>query len=357
MIPRQSRAAGSLRRVAVALAGHGPKRVLPAGVQYPRATMSNREPGQVFSAPNVELVGADIPAEVATWPRLLAREPDRYVVTADNAGLYDDDGVVYDIPSRAAYPETLHYFGEPPGRHPVFSLRRGHKPTELPGTSVFIGGAGGQTFFHFLIESLPQVALLGDALSKASRLIVQGYLEPQKMAWLRHLGITAPVQWLNALDHLQCERLVFTSRLVTHYHPNPWSVRTLRTMFKVDTDAGQARSHRIWIDRRAAHVRPVRWESELVAQLPDPWEPVDFARLTPTETIRLCRECSHVAGFHGAGLANTVFCPPGTRILEAYESANHAWYPVLSTVAGHSHRVYFTPANAASLLRRLNQDS
>jgi capsular polysaccharide biosynthesis protein len=56
-----------------------------------------------------------------------------------------------------------------------------------------------------------------------------------------------------------------------------------------------------------------------------------FARMVPGELpfweqVRLFAEASHVIGAHGADLANTVFCRPGTAVCELRPSGAAAWH-------------------------------
>lgn len=347
-----ARAKWLARRGCVLLFGQGPRRFVSDDARRARTSTVFWERGGPFAAPAPLWTESTLPSRVADWPRDTLQEPERTVIMAENAALYDDDGAIYDRSTHGAYPETLESPEGRPERHLALTLPRLKMPRRLPGLSFFLGGLGGQTFFHFLIEILPKLHLLAQANLKVERLIVQGHFERNKAAWLAAVGASLPVEWIGPLDHLHCERLAFTPRVVDHYRPNPWAIATLRRLVEAPSPRRQ-RFRRVWIDRSGSSVRPVAWERDIVATLPAGWDAIDFAQLTPAETLRTCSECTHLAGFHGAGFANAAFCPPGTQVLEFYTAPNHTWYPTLSAVCGHNHFVHLGVSDAAGVTRHL----
>jgi capsular polysaccharide biosynthesis protein len=303
-----------------------------------------------FADPRVE---DSRPCAVADWPIVRRREPDRIVYRLDDAGLYDDDATIYHRPTRQAVYETLDYWNRPKRRHPVFELPRIKARQHLPGVSWFIGGLGGQTFYHFLLETLPQLALLERCAPAPSRVLVQGYIEPSKSAWLQRAGLRSPLTWMNPLDHYTCETLFFTSRVADHYHPNPWTIETLQTLTHCPKQASRLPDQHIWALRRGVSVRAIPWEEEVVEKLPPHWSAVDFSQLTPEQTIDTCQNCAAFAGFHGAALANLAFVPSGAVVHEFYNEPKECWYPALSRRAGHHHFVHVGNLSASRVLEVL----
>ncbi len=349
-----TRAEWCLRRLAVRLAGQGPRTSAPLARFGSGLRELRHETGGKFSTFAPRRVDAIQPTWTSEWPRAAAAEPDRCAYILSGGGLYDGDGVIYERTTRCAIRESLDFTPTPASRHPAMGRPRLHPPHILPGTSVFVGGLGGRTFYHFLVETLPQIAWLQPEIDRCDRLIVQGYIEPQKEAWLRRAGVRVPIVWLQPLDHLICPELVFCPRLVAHYQPNPWATATLQRLVGARPASVPARSRFIWADRRSSHVRIVPWESDLVARLPAPWNPVDFSALTPQQTIDLCAECTGFAGFHGAAFSNLAFCPPGTRVFEFYPEPKESWYPALSDCVGHRHCVASTSIGLDAILPLLS---
>lgn len=343
----------AFRRAATWFSGEGPRRIVSLGAGGPRWQLQLQEHAPAFTAPVYAFVGPHLPDAVADWPTSQRVAAPRQVWRARNAGLYDDDGAVYDVASRRAFAETLDSWDGSPQHHPALTLRRGLAARQFDGLSIFLGGLGGQTFYHFLVEILPKLDLLRPWLGGARRLIVQNYLESNKLAWLRFLGVDLAVEWLPPLGHFLCDELMFCPSLVRDSRPDPDLVARLARLARVLPPKNRTR--RVWASRQQSHMRPTPWESELIKALPAGWEPVDFGRLTPKETVELGRECACFAGLHGAAFANLAVWPAGIRVLEIYTRRHLPWYPALSLSAGHHHQVLFaeTAADIPRVLARL----
>ncbi len=337
-----------IRRLAVRLFGQGP-RVLGSVAEFAQPLFTH--PGENYDAPPHDQVCPDCPARVADWPRRKARAPNRSLYLIGNTGLYDDDGAIYDLRSRRAFIETLDYWFVPPHRHPSLALPRVHPPRHLPGLSLFLGGLGGQTFYHFLIDHLPRFALFAPLLDQARRLIVQAHIEDNKLAWLREAGCTLPVEWLGPLDHFHCEHLAFATRANGLFDVSPWTLVQLDALFPPPSPA-PTRHRFIWAGRVGAPARHTPWEADLIARLPRPWEVIDFARLAPAAVRQTLAECVAFAGLHGAAFANLALAPRGLRVLEVFPAPNYAWYPAISLLKGHDHEILFA-SSSGNVLSRL----
>lgn len=344
-----------LRRSAVRLFGQGPRVLAPGDPATVGAELLRSDQPPPFNAPACREVTANLPACVADWPLASHMPAAGQVWRLHEAALYDDDGVIYHRPTRRALRETLVYWKIPPHRHPALGLPRVLPARNLPGITLFLGGLGGQTFYHFLVENLPKLALLQPWLATAERILVQNYLEPIKLAWLHRIGVTLPVEWLAPLDHIHCETLLFCTPLVDDCRPSPRIVATLRQLLGVPVVPPAPRSRRIWATRINHAARPAPWEKNLVEHLPAGWEVIDLARLSPDELLALGREVAVFAGLHGAAFANLALFPSGVRVLEIYTRPHEAWYPCLSLSAGHHHEVAFADSAASipALAQRL----
>jgi capsular polysaccharide biosynthesis protein len=331
------------------LVGHGPRTL---GSAKPYAPKAPAQAPEIFTTTATGPIQADWPAQVSRWPKIQAQAPERRLFVVENAGLYDDDGAIYDLRTRRAFVETLDYWHIPASRHPALALRAALPARDLAGLSLFLGGLGGQTFYHFLVDHLPRLALFAPLLGEARRLIVQSHIEHNKLAWLREAGCTLPVEWLGPLDHLKCERLAFTGRINGLYGATPWTLASLASLFPPQA-APARRGRHLWAGRLGAHARAVSWEGTLIDRLPAPWEAVDFAVLSPAQVRATMAECAVFAGLHGAAFANLALAPAGLRVLEVFSAPNYAWYPAISTLRGHDHNVLFA-ANPEAVLSRLN---
>jgi capsular polysaccharide biosynthesis protein len=329
----------------VRVAGQGPRSIVRA-TNIARIKKISFESGGLFYGNPAENFKGDI-------CRLL-REPPRHALILPEAGIYDDDGVIYDLHSKAALEETLGYYELDPRSHPVFALPRVLQSQRLTGLSIFLGGLGGQTFYHFVAEIIPKIEILRSVLPSCERILIQSHIEEAKAAWLHAAGIDRPIQWLRPLQHYHCDELAFALPVANPAEANPWVVGQLRHIFAVP-QSSPTRPRRIWIDRRAAPVRGIPWETDIIRRLPSGWEAVDFARLSPSQTLAICKECSVLAGFHGAGLTNSCFIPPGATIVEFLQTPERPWYSNLSRSSGHVHFTYRYERTPSDVLKRLER--
>ena len=127
----------------------------------------------------------------------------------------------------------------------------------------------------------------------------------------------------------------------TFRHPahlaSPWAIASIRTTLGArDDDAG---SLRLYISRRDAPVRKIRNEEEVTGILDAAgFRHVVASELTHAEQVKLFRRASHVIGLHGAGLANIVFCPPRTNVLEILHPVGNT--PAYALVAAGANLSY-----------------
>eukprot|EP00798_Chlamydomonas_sp_ICE-L_P023501 gene23501-biopygen8364 len=109
-------------------------------------------------------------------------------------------------------------------------------------------------------------------------------------------------------------------------YTNPELVRALLAHLpaRVEND----RPYVLYASRGSSRDRRVRNEHELIEALrhASPYPLVVFTdRETPTQIVALFRGAAAVVGFHGAGLVNTMFCAPGTPLIEMMFTFEPHW--------------------------------
>jgi capsular polysaccharide biosynthesis protein len=338
-----------LRRAVVRFLGEGPRclakgEAATLGVEI----LSSSESGVFENAPAVNEVTPDLPVSVSAWPSVPLREPPLQVWRMRGAGIYGGDGVIYDRRTRRALRETTNYWFVDPEDHPVFKLPRAKPVQHFSGRSIFLGGLGGQTFYHFLIEGLPKLGALAEWGKNADRIIVPRYIESTKEAWLRHAGCRLPIVWLDSLSHFIFDELVFCMPVVADCKPGPGLLGKLRKVVGTQhPDSDVVRKRCVWASRVGPHARSVEWEQDLISALPPSWEVVDFGALKPWEAIDLGAQVRAFAGLHGAAFSNLGLWNPGVKVLEIYTRPNLTWYPSISLAAGHQHYVQFADDKGA----------
>jgi len=240
------------------------------------------------------------------------------VVTADNALLADLSPEVWG-----------------PATHPIFS--RGHLPeSQLLNGRIAIGvtpEAGGN-YYHWLLDLLPRVLLLKHATQNFSNydtLLLNGSRANYELETLTALEVSPEkIRFVDSRDRFQIASAVFPS-LDTNIVA-PWKVRGLRELVSSDKPN---QHRRLYLSRARAAVRRIANEEEISEALRQhDFEILEAETLSFREQADLFANASVIVAPHGAALANTVFCQPGTRVVEISTRAGYRdWYWQLAAVA------------------------
>jgi hypothetical protein len=304
----------------------------------PFSGILRREAGRPFAVAPTEFTDGRSGKLAGEDRSYVSSEPERILFAAADAGVYGNHGWVYEPVSRSFVAESCETWDGPFSEHDLFGRPGFPKPERLTGVSFLLTSLGGQTFYHFFVETLPKLQLARDLLGSCDHILVSRYGEEWKLRWLKLWGLDGKVRILDELSHLHCDQLLFTHRLVRHFEANRWAVEAL---------AGQpglpARPPRsdpagdvLWLDRSGAHLRKVEGEPAVAGAIGA--RPVRFEQLSPAESAQACARSRTIVGFHGAAFCNMVFCPPGTRVLEVFLEPYYPWYARLAQACGHRHR-------------------
>ena len=116
----------------------------------------------------------------------------------------------------------------------------------------------------------------------------------------------------------------------------PEMIKWLRHKFGVVSNARR----KIFISRDDAPARRLI-NAEQVFMALQGWETVTLTGMGIKQQIELFSEASHVVSTHGAGLANLLWCGPGTKVIEISqtEMLDKKVYPVISHHLGLIHKV------------------
>ena len=255
-------------------------------------------------------------------PAGLVPSPRRRLLTLSDAAIAGDDAVVYCPHRRMAVAETVRQWTRPAAQHPLLASPKFPPAHPLPGLTLSLGTLDGGGFYHFLLEVLPRLHLARPWLDRIDHFLANGTAGSFQERWLVQAGVpAAKIHWLSGLSHFRCEQILFTNPLCHDTQPTPWLVAAIRDVFGV-RQVGLSGSRRIWISRTDADSRHFAWEQELLARL-EGFERVELARLAPAAQMRLMTGAAVIAGPHGAGLANLIFCPPSTKVVELLPDASH----------------------------------
>ncbi len=319
-----------LRRALCRLSGCGPGRLLPFDrvvekklrrnapsppAREPRDGVVARLPADSFLFPP-----ADFPLDPRYRDVGLVPAPRRELWLLSPGAVAGNSGLVHEPVTRTAVRETMLDWHEPPSRHPLLFAPRFPAPRPLPGLGFSLVTLSAEGFWHFLVESLPKLALTAPALGPVTHVLVNGPASEWKLRWLNRAGVAPErVVWIDGHSHFACERLLFTPPLVADCLPTPWAIAALRSLLHVPPPSPRP-TRRVWAARSDAPSRRPAWENDLRSRLLG-WQFVEFSRLSPDETLALLADTAVLAGPHGANLANAVFLPPGAHLVEVVPPA------------------------------------
>jgi capsular polysaccharide biosynthesis protein len=115
-------------------------------------------------------------------------------------------------------------------------------------------------------------------------------------------------------NHIQARQLLVSSVI---RESTKWACDFLRREFLNDSIIGLQKKQRIFISRKEK--RRVINEDELVAVLSKfGFKSIAPESLSVAEQVSLFAAAEVVIGAHGAALTNTVFCSPGTKVIEIF---------------------------------------
>ena len=181
-------------------------------------------------------------------------------------------------------------------------------------------------YYHWLLEFLPRLAPVVDPeipcfLSewRNAQVIVPPRLQPWMRETLRVLGLSDGSLYESTGEQLQCDRLLFCSRLGRPMNTPRWAIEWLRSRFLRNPPAKTGRCKRLFVSRRNAAKRRLVNEQEIEALLQaDGFETVVLEGMPVVEQARLFAGAEIIVAPHGAGLANVVFSR-NAKVIEIFE--------------------------------------
>lgn len=245
------------------------------------------------------------------------------LVAGDTVAVLSTDGAVQPELSVGRVPTLL------PRRFTELA-RAGSPPVEVTlDTAVLVNDEfPAPNLCHFLLDHATRLLLYRRAGIDLSAVTAIGpALQTEyQHATVARIGVRA-WQPTDAPARLAVRRLFVSSTCRHLQHPAhwgaTWAIESVRGLFDV---APCDRSRRLLISRSDTSYRRIANEAEVAAFL----APFGFATINPgrlgfAEQIATFRDATHVIGPHGAGLANILFCAPGTHVLEAFHPHYGTW--------------------------------
>ena len=200
----------------------------------------------------------------------------------------------------------------------IISSDRLPPPVAIEGTVAFLAKNYCYNYYHWMFEFLPQIELLrrsGIDIGSIDKFAVNHCCFPFQRETVSLLGIPLEkiVETYNN-NHIQARQLLVSSVI---RESTKWTCDFLRREFLNDSIIGLEKKQRIFISRKQR--RRVINEDELVAVLSKfGFKSIAPESLSVAEQVSLFANAEVVIGVHGAALTNTVFCSPGTKVIEIF---------------------------------------
>ncbi len=203
--------------------------------------------------------------------------------------------------------------------NPIFQLPSLPRPQKLSGRVGLLSCPSGNNYFHFLFDSLPRLLMLQEL--SCAQFVANTEREYQKKYFDLLRVPKSKLIPVSGNSHYQPETLLLPSLplpgLNTKGAVAPFACDFIRTLLNHEEikKAKPSGFGRIWLSRRKGR------QIENKSQIDAVWEKhglreVFLEDLSVPEQIVLFRDASLVCGMHGAGLANLVYCSPGTPVVE-----------------------------------------
>ncbi|QDZ19175.1 hypothetical protein HOP50_02g16890 [Chloropicon primus] len=264
----------------------------------------------------------DIGSDAADWNTFESTSLP-YVAAIEKAYVEGENGLVWDVEGNIYHEKNMFFERTTPNPMPtevtankIFqATRKEHFP--LLATTI---QRYGHMYYHFVVETLPKLALLKEAgLPEGTKILMWGESYEQK--FLDVLGI--PQEMVVKYDPLK----VYTADVL--YFPTPvpriTPAREALELTREELGAGEAlpeseRDLIIYCTRKQASTRSVSNEQELLSSLeaafPDE-KVVVYDNIDDVATlVDLFKRAKVIMGPHGAGLSHMLFAAPGTHVLE-----------------------------------------
>jgi capsular polysaccharide biosynthesis protein len=284
--------------------------------------------GSLASVSPAERVTYDLPAHASDEIRAFLR-PYATIDFAPGAvarlpgGRVVGPGIVLSPDGQSLARDVSVDFGKAFADHWLLTSRNIKPPTPIAGTTAVIASALGAGYGHWLLDELPRLLRLGPAPFDS---LIAHVSQPFSRAALTLHGFAGRIVVPGRYTHFQCDDLVVPGLVGQVGHPSRETVRLLADFAAPLARGSSPFGERLYLTREHARRRRVTNESVLWPVL----EAAGFAKvalenLSWAEQINAFRQAKMVVAAHGAGLANLVFCQPGTKVVELFNRSYLHW--------------------------------
>lgn len=214
--------------------------------------------------------------------------------------------------------------------------------TSFQGTLGVLAWAGHTNYWHWLHDTLGRYHLLQLSGIPIDKYVLPPLTLPFQRETVEMLGIPQEkILQLSPGMHLKAEKLILPSVPFNSGTAVKWTIEFLRETFLNSTSYKSTLAYfkdalfkpknqnnvegfeRLYISREDASWRKVKNEVEVMNVLSTKgFKKIVLSSLTVQEQINLFSSAKVIIGANGAGLANIMFCQPGTKIIQLFTSTS-----------------------------------
>lgn len=259
------------------------------------------------------------------------------VVTFDNASLWFD-GYNTIVSNKQGEIDKATVAGN---LAPALHAARQVEPVKLNGQVVLMGTKGSNNYYHWMTDILPKFSVLekaGIQTSGETRYVFTNITAKFQKETLKDFGINDNQLFKTNSQgsHIVADELVVPQMSNTMgFTMGDWLPEYMKKRYSLESTTSQFRKILVSRNSEASHGRGIHNLHEFNQYfLERGYEIISPENYSVAEQARLFSEASRVAGPHGAGLTNLLFCQPGTTVYEFYGEHLAPCYWAISELSG-----------------------
>ena len=208
---------------------------------------------------------------------------------------------------------------------------------------------------HWLIDSLPRLAVLNEFPAQ-TRILVPGQRARYQVESMEMLGLSDRCRWTKE-TYLEVEDYYFSSPPSVIACYSPYTVQCMQKMFLPLLDRQKATPKRFFV-RRTGTTRNMTNEAEVLEFFEKAgWTIIDLGNLRFADQVAWFAGAEAMAGIHGSGMTNTLWCPRGCKVFELfcdrYIAGDSEW--IAQCTGAEHHSLIFPSDHAVNAIVDLNR--
>ncbi len=224
---------------------------------------------------------------------------------------------------------------------PVSYRRQQLSPKYFPGRIAILTSQNQYQYSHWLFDILPRLAKLKESNRHIDHFFMQ-YVHPFQLETIQSVGLV-PEQCIINSEHVPWvsgdELVVPCHQVLFGYHYPRWACDWLRKTFLPVREVQLGPKQKIYVSRSSSGRRMITNEPEVSSFLSQQgFKTCVLEKMSFAEQVSTFQCAEVVVAPHGSGLANLVFCDPGTQVVELFPSRATDAYFRLSVDMGLNYR-------------------